>query len=46
MPEMQKLYDAVLNGDAKTAAAVTADGLAAGLDPAAIVSGYMIPARE
>ena len=44
MPELQKLYDAVLNGDAKAAAAVTQAALAEGAEPAMLVAQYMIPA--
>jgi methanogenic corrinoid protein MtbC1 len=44
VPDLQKLYDAVLNGDAKAAAAVTLAALAEGSAPAALVADYMIPA--
>jgi len=33
MADLQKLYDAVLNGDAKTAVAITREAIAENLDP-------------
>jgi len=46
MAELQKLYDAILNGDTKTAVAVTREVLAEGADPMDLVSKYMIPAMD
>ena len=46
MTELQKLYDAIVNGDAKTAAAVTRDALAESTDPMELISRYMIPAMD
>ncbi|MFB3830111.1 MAG: corrinoid protein [Bryobacteraceae bacterium] len=46
MTDLQKLYDAVLEGDAKTAAAVTQEALAAGVAPIELVTKYMIPAMD
>ncbi len=46
MPDLQKLYDAILKGDAKTAVAVTEEALAAKVDPQEIVGKYMIPAMD
>ncbi len=46
MSDLQKLYDAILNGDAKTAMAVTQEALADGADPLEIVSQYMVPAMD
>jgi corrinoid protein of di/trimethylamine methyltransferase len=46
MADMQRLYDAVLNGDAKSAVAVTREAIDEGLDPIAIVSGTMVPAMD
>jgi corrinoid protein of di/trimethylamine methyltransferase len=46
MPELSELYDAVLRGDAKTSAAITREALAAGTDPADLVTRYMIPAMD
>jgi corrinoid protein of di/trimethylamine methyltransferase len=44
MANLKKLYDAVLNGDAKTAVAVTEEAIAEKLDPAVLISDTMIPA--
>jgi corrinoid protein of di/trimethylamine methyltransferase len=46
MPELQKLYDAVLNGDQKTAIAVTQEALAAGVNPMDLITNYMVPAMD
>jgi len=46
MTEHQKLYDAILHGDAKTAAAVTQEALAENADPMELISRYMIPAMD
>ncbi len=46
MPELQKLYDAVLNGDQKTAVAVTQEALAAGCAPMELITKYMVPAMD
>ncbi len=45
-PDVTKLHDAVLNGDAKTAVEVTEAALAAGVDPQDLVTGQMIPAMD
>jgi len=44
MAELTKLYEAVINGDNKVAAAITREALAAGADPLALVNEQMIPA--
>jgi len=44
--DLKKLHEAVLNGDAKTAKAVTESALAAGTDPLQLVQQYMMPAME
>ena len=44
MADLQKLYDAVLNGDAKTAVAVTREAIAENIDPLQLISGTMVPA--
>ena len=44
MPEYQKLYDAILNGDAKAAVAATQQALAENADPMELVTNYMITA--
>jgi corrinoid protein of di/trimethylamine methyltransferase len=46
MPEISKLYEAILNGDAKTAAAVTKEALEGGADPLELVHQDMIPAMD
>lgn len=46
MAEVSRLYDAVVNGDAKTAAAVTQAALADGMDPLALITGTMVPAMD
>ncbi len=44
MADLQKLYEAVLNGDNKTAVAVTKEALAENADPIELIQKYMIPA--
>jgi len=44
MADLKKLHDAVLNGDAKTAVAVTQALIAEKMDPAVLISETMIPA--
>ena len=44
LPNLQSLYDAVLDGDAKAAKLVTSQALAAGADPLKLVQDYMMPA--
>ncbi len=46
MPDLQKLHDAILDGDAKTAATVTREALATGTDPLELVTKYMVPAMD
>jgi corrinoid protein of di/trimethylamine methyltransferase len=46
MSDLQKLYDAILDGDAKTAAAVTKEALATGTDPMELVTKFMVPAMD
>jgi corrinoid protein of di/trimethylamine methyltransferase len=46
MADLQKLYDAVLNGDQKTSIAVTEEALAAGADPLDLITNYMVPAMD
>ncbi len=46
MSDLQKLYNAILEGDAKTAVAVTKEALAEGADPLGLVSKYMVPAMD
>jgi len=44
MQDYKPLYEAVLNGDAKTAKATTEIALTAGMDPLKLVQEYMMPA--
>jgi corrinoid protein of di/trimethylamine methyltransferase len=46
MQDLKLLHDAVLNGDAKTAKAVTEAALAAGVAPLTLVQEYMMPAMS
>lgn len=46
MPDLKKLYDAVLNGDNKTAVAITKEAIAEKVDPLEMVSQHMIPAMD
>jgi corrinoid protein of di/trimethylamine methyltransferase len=44
MLDLKQLYEAVLNGNAKTAKATTEQALAAGTEPLKLVQEYMMPA--
>jgi len=44
--DLQRLRDAVLNGDPKTSVSVTREALAAGVDPMELITGYMVPAMD
>src|SRR5690349_19889350 len=46
MADLNQLSEAILDGDAKTSAAVTREALAAGHDPMALINNYMIPAMD
>ncbi len=46
MVDTAKLYDAVLNGDHKTSAAITDAAIAENLDPQEMVTKFMIPAMD
>ena len=46
MADLTKLYDAILNGDNKTAVAVTKEALAENADPLDMVTSYMVPAMD
>jgi 5-methyltetrahydrofolate--homocysteine methyltransferase len=46
MPDLQKLHDAILNGDAKGAAAITREALDAGASPLQLVTDFMVPAMD
>jgi corrinoid protein of di/trimethylamine methyltransferase len=46
MLDLNQLYEAILNGDQKTAASVTEQALAANVEAMELVSKYMIPAMD
>jgi len=46
MADLKELYEAVLRGDAKTAAEVTRQALAEGVDPLTLVNEQMVPAMD
>ena len=46
MPELQGLYDAVVNGDQKTAIRITREALEGGIPPMELLEKYMIPAMD
>lgn len=46
MADLTKLYDAIVNGDAKAAVAVAREAIASDVDPQELVTKYMIPAMD
>jgi 5-methyltetrahydrofolate--homocysteine methyltransferase len=46
MADLNQLYEAILNGDAKTSAAVTREALGTGIEPMELITGYMVPAMD
>jgi 5-methyltetrahydrofolate--homocysteine methyltransferase len=46
MPDLKQLYDAVVNGDAKTSQTITQQALAEGVDPLKLVNEFMVPAMD
>ena len=46
MADLQKLYDAVLNGDQRTSVAVTKEALAGNTDTMEMITKYMVPAMD
>ena len=46
MTELKRLAESILDGDAKTAVAVTKGALAEGVREMELLSGYMIPAMD
>ncbi|HWQ53409.1 MAG TPA: corrinoid protein [Bryobacteraceae bacterium] len=46
MTDLKRLYDAILDGDAKTATAVTKEALAEGVNPLDLVTNHMVPAMD
>lgn len=46
MAELNRLNQAILEGDAKTAAAVTREALDGGVDPVVLIQQHMVPAMD
>ncbi len=46
MEDLKKLYESILDGDAKLSRSVTEKALAEGVDPQLLVNGQMIPAMD
>jgi 5-methyltetrahydrofolate--homocysteine methyltransferase len=46
MQELTKLFDAIVNGDATSARAITEQALETGVDPMILVNQYMAPAMD
>src|SRR5215831_5911569 len=46
MPDLNKLYEAVVSGDAKSTHSITQQALAEGIDPLELVNKYMVPAMD
>ena len=46
MADLKKLFDAILKGDNKGAAAVTKEAIAANVQPMELITNYMIPAMN
>jgi 5-methyltetrahydrofolate--homocysteine methyltransferase len=46
MPDLKQLYEAVVNGDAKSSQAITQQALAEGVDPLVLVNEHMVPAMD
>jgi 5-methyltetrahydrofolate--homocysteine methyltransferase len=46
MENLQKLSDAIINGDAKTARELTQEALAKDVDPQVVIQEYLIPAMD
>jgi corrinoid protein of di/trimethylamine methyltransferase len=46
MPDLSKLYDAILSGDHKAASAITREAIDAKIDAMEMVTGYMVPAMD
>lgn len=46
MPDLQQLYQAVIDGDADASKTVTEEALAEGIDALSLVTDYMVPAMD
>jgi 5-methyltetrahydrofolate--homocysteine methyltransferase len=45
-PDLEKLYEAILTGDASTATEITKEAIAANMDPQTLITERMIPAMD
>jgi 5-methyltetrahydrofolate--homocysteine methyltransferase len=45
-PDLEKLYEAILTGDANTAVEITKEAIAADMDPQELITKQMIPAMD
>lgn len=45
-PDLEKLYEAILTGDASTATEITKEAIAADMDPQTLIAERMIPAMD
>ena len=46
MADLEKLRDAILNGNQKGAIAITQEAIAEGIEPMTLITGYMVPAMD
>ena len=46
MPDLEKLFEAIVNGDAKTSHKITEQALAEGIDPLQLVNEYLVCAMD
>lgn len=46
MPDLQKLFDAIVTGDASSSSRLTAQALAEAIDPLELVNQYLVPAMD
>ena len=46
MPDLKKLFEAIVTGDANTASRLTAQALAEAMDPLELVNGCLVPAMD
>lgn len=46
MPDLQKLFDAIVSGDANASRSITGQALAEAIDPLELVNRYLVPAMD
>lgn len=46
MPDLEKLFEAIVKGDANTSRTITAQALAEAIDPLELVNEYLVPAMD